>query len=29
MSRTLRSVRWSELDLNDANLTSPLKLWAS
>ena len=29
MSRTLRSVRWSELDLNDAKLTSPRKLWAS
>lgn len=29
MSRTLRSVRWSELDLNDAKLTSRRKLWAS
>ena len=29
MSRTLRSVRWSELDMNDAKLMSPLKLWAS
>ncbi|MGH8533223.1 MAG: GNAT family N-acetyltransferase [Gammaproteobacteria bacterium] len=29
MSRTLRSVRWSELDMNDAKLTSPLKPWAS
>ncbi|MFH0340808.1 MAG: type II toxin-antitoxin system VapB family antitoxin [Chromatiales bacterium] len=26
MSRTLRSMRWSELDLNDAKLTSPLNI---
>ena len=28
MLRTQRSMRWSELGLNDAKLTSPLKLWA-